>query len=198
VRRYRTSKPCLILLMGVAGTGKSTLAREILRRVSAIYLDNNQIVDAFFPDTRRGAAYQKLRSGFYKALYTIAEQNLELGNSVLLDVPHVKEVRIPSWHASIEALVKRTQSKLIVIRCHCSEHVLRRRIETRNESRDAWKLKHWKEFVTEQPVRTPIPLPHLDVDTEKKLSENITMAVLYIRQQAGKAAAAQPSKPSTR
>ncbi len=68
--------------MGVAGSGKTTLAREILRRLWAVYLDNNHIVDAFFPHTRNGRAYQKLRPHFYQALYTIVEENLKRGNSV--------------------------------------------------------------------------------------------------------------------
>src|SRR5215813_4682614 len=55
---------CLILVMGVAGSGKTTLARRILRHISAVYLDNNHIADAFSPDRRNGSAYDRLRPGF--------------------------------------------------------------------------------------------------------------------------------------
>src|SRR5689334_13383307 len=93
-KKFHPQRPLLILVMGVAGSGKSTLSAEILRRICAVYLDNNHVADAFFPEIRRGRRYNALRPGFYKALYTIAEENLKYGSSVLLDIPHVKEIQV--------------------------------------------------------------------------------------------------------
>src|SRR5919106_1162997 len=156
--------------MGVAGSGKTTLSREILRRLQAVYLDNNHIADAFFPDTRRGFKYEKLRPRFYKALYAVTEANLRFGNSVLLDVPHVKEVQIPQWRYFVKGLATRTKSQLVIIRCLCSEKLLHSLICARREKRDRWKLAHWKEFLSEQPIKTDVPFRHLDIDTGKNLS----------------------------
>jgi predicted kinase len=179
-RKRYLSQPCLILIMGLAGSGKTTLAREILRRLWALYLDNNHIVDAFFPYARHGRAYEKLRPHFYRALYTIVEENLRGGNSILLDVPHVKEMQLPEWRRFIKSLAARTKSKIIVIRCRCSETVLQLRLQARAEKRDQWKLDHWKEFLTQQPIKAAVPFPHLDIDTEKDLSANTSAAVQYI------------------
>lgn len=182
-RRRLLSKPCLILIMGVAGSGKSTLSRDILRRLCAVYLDNNHIVDAFFLNTRNSLEYERLRPRFYKVLYTIAERNLELGNSVLLDVPHIKEVRTLKWRNLITRLARKANSKMIVVRCLCSEGVLQARIRSRGEKRDQWKLSHWGKFLKEQPIATSIPFPHLDVNTEKNRSKNLRNAVRYIEDQ---------------
>src|SRR3990172_13211345 len=122
--------------MGVPGSGKTTLSREILRHIWAVYLDNNHIADAFFPDTRSGVRYEKLRSRFYKALYTITEENLKLGNSVLLDVPHIKEVQAARWRAFIRRLAGKANAEMLVIRCLCSEQTLCRRIRSRGKRRD--------------------------------------------------------------
>jgi len=168
--------------MGVAGSGKTTLSAEILRRICAVYLDNNQIADAFFSWTRQGPSYEKLRPGFYRALYTIAEENLKRGNSVLLDVPHVKEMQTHEWRNLIKRIVRRSGAKLAIIRCFCSESVLKQRIRLRGEKRDARKLKHWDEFLVEQPIKVTVPFAHLDVDTEKNLARNVSAAVHYIRQ----------------
>ena len=167
--------------MGVAGSGKSTVSQEILRRIWAVYIDNNHIADAFFPDTRNASEYEKLRPRFYKALYTITEENLKLGNSVLLDVPHIKEVQTREWRSFIKRLVRRTKAKMVVIRCLCSEKVLQTRIRSRGEQRDRWKLENWKEFLKGQPIEVPITFPHLDIDTERDLRRNVTAAVRYIR-----------------
>jgi len=185
-RKRILPQPRLILIMRVAGSAKSTLARQILRRVWAVYLDNNYIVDSFFPHTRNDPAYENLRPHFYKTLYTITEENLKLGNSVLLDVPHVKEVQTYRWQAFIRRLVTRTNAKLIVIRCICSETNLQSRIRSRGEQRDRWKLTHWKEFLRTQPLDVPIPFPHLDIDTDKSLSRNISAVVQYILSQLGR------------
>jgi predicted kinase len=167
--------------MGVAGSGKTTLSREILRRICAVYLDNNHIADAFFPHTRLRDAYERLRPGFYKALYTITEENLKLGNSVLLDVPHVKEVQTRRWRGLIRRLVKKARADLVVIRCFCSEQTLLRRIRSRSEPRDSWKLTHWDEFLIEQPIDVRVPFDHIDIDTELDLETNVRAAVRYIR-----------------
>jgi predicted kinase len=185
VRKRQPPHPLLILIVGVAGSGKTTLARGVARRVSAVYLDNNYIADAFFPDTRNGRAYTKLRPRFYRALYTIAEENLKLGNSVLLDVPHVKEMQNAEWRRFIRHTVARTNAELKILRCLCSEEVLRSRLESRGEPRDRWKLKNWNRFLTQEPIRVEIPFPHIEIDTEHDLSRNIATAVRYIV--AGKA-----------
>lgn len=170
--------------MGVAGSGKTTLSKEILRHVSAVYLDNNHIVDAFFPDTRNGKAYMKLRPRFYQALYTIAEENLKVENNVLLDVPHVKEMQDRKWRAFIKRLVARTGAQLVVIRCLCSDSVLYARLRSRAEARDRWKLRHWKVFLRQQPIKARLTFPHLDIDTDKRSSRNVAVAVRYILRSA--------------
>jgi predicted kinase len=179
-RKRQLLQPSLILIMGVAGSGKTTLAREILRHIWAVYLDNNHIVDAFFPHTRAGQAYEKMRPNFYKALYTITEENLKLGMSVLLDVPHIKEIRTNEWRNFIKRLVRRTKAKSVIIRCLCSEKVLHSRIHARGEQRDRWKLHHWDEFLSRQPIDARIPFRHLDIDTEKSPLKNVNAAIRHI------------------
>ena len=177
--RRMPPRTTLVLVMGVAGSGKTTLAREILRRVWALYLDNNQIVDAFFPRTRSGSRYEKLRPRFYQALYRIVRENLEIGNSVLLDVPHVKEMQDPRWRAFMTDLANRAKARLVTIRCFCPEAVLRLRLRSRGEERDRSKLRHWEQFLREQPLRTIVPFAHLDVDTEQNAAI-VAHAVRYI------------------
>lgn len=167
--------------MGVAGSGKTALAREIARRLRLVYLDNNHVADAFFPYTRSGRAYERFRPRFYRVLYAITEANLKLGNSVLLDVPHIKDVQKAEWRAFIQRLARRTQAKLIVIRCFCSESTLRNRILSRGEPRDRWKLVHWQEFLVREPADVRIPFRHLELNTEGSLPRNVAAAVSYVR-----------------
>jgi predicted kinase len=172
--------PRLILIMGVAGSGKSELARGILEQVWAVYLDNNFLADAFSAESRTDTRYLALRENLYVALYRIAEENLRVGNSVLLDVPHIRQVQDPEWCRRIEGLAEKSGGWMRAIRCYCSEPVLRERLEARGEARDRWKLEHWPAFLEEQPPRAPIPFPHLELDTEQPLKTNVAQAVSYI------------------
>ncbi len=130
----------LVLVMGVAGSGKTTLAKGMLSRVCATYLDNNFVVDAFFADTRTAPEYIQLRLQLYKVLYGSAEENLLVGNSVVLDAPHVRQMPSARWQQLLDGLVSRTGSALAIIRCFCSEKTLRQRLLSRDEERDMWRF----------------------------------------------------------
>jgi predicted kinase len=158
--------------------------------VQAVYLDNNYIADAFCPNVRQGSRYEKLRPHLYEALYAISKANLQVGNSVLLDVPHVKEMQDPDWQRYIKRLAAQSKSRLIVIRAYCSEKVLYARLQSGSEKRDRWKLTHWNAFLKQQPIATALPFLHLDIDTEKNLSTNVAKAVRYILSSVAKASPA--------
>jgi len=151
--------------MGVAGTGKTTLAKALLKRICAVYLDNNFIADAFFPDTRTNTPYLQLRGKFYSVLYRVTQENLRARNTVLLDVPHVKEMQDPTWRTWLREFVTTNYAALRIIRCFTSEDVLHQRIRNRREPRDDWKLRNWEEFLEKEPLFPPIPFDHLDLDT---------------------------------
>ena len=166
--------------MGVAGSGKSELARGILEQISAVYLDNNFLADAFSPGSRSDESYLAIRDSLYAGLYRITGENLRIGNSVLLDAPHIRQAQDPEWCRWIQGLAAEAGAWLRAIRCYCREDVLRQRLEARGEERDRWKLENWHAFLAEQPPRTPIPFPHLDLDTEQPLKTIVEQAISYI------------------
>ena len=169
--------------MGVAGSGKSELARAILEQVWAVYLDNNFLADAFSPRSRSDESYLAVRDNLYAGLYRITRENLRIGNSVLLDAPHIRQAQDPEWCRWIQDLAAEAGAWLRAIRCYCREEVLRERLGARGEKRDRWKLENWHAFLAEQPPRTPISFPHLDLDTEQPLKANVARAVSYIIQE---------------
>ena len=91
MRRCDPAPSTLVLVVGVAGVGKSEFSKQVLRRVALTYIDKDTLTDSFFPETRTAPDYVATRDRIYDAMYRLVEDNLREGNSVLLDAPHVKQ-----------------------------------------------------------------------------------------------------------
>lgn len=171
----------LVLLTGVAGAGKSTIARALLACLHAVYLDNNFIADAFFAEIRHGSEYLRIRPRLYKALYRITDENLRVGNSVILDAPHIRQARSQIWYSSMLSMTEEAGAKLLIIRCVAPEQVIKARLEARGEPRDKWKLEHWEAHLRSQPIAGHLPYPHLDLMTHRPVEQTVHESLQYIR-----------------
>lgn len=172
--------PNLVLIMGCPGVGKTTLAKEYLKRYRYVYLDNNFIADAIDPNSRTSDYYLKFRPFIYPILYRVALENLRVGNSVLLDVPHVTHMQKREWHAEIAEIANSGGSGLKIVRCYCSETILKKRIKDRGKERDQEKLDNWSAFMEKEPLRVPIPLDHIEIDTEIPIVQQINLVSDYL------------------
>jgi predicted kinase len=170
----------LILVMGSAGSGKTSFSQHLLSKLGCVYLNTDLISNIAFPGDRDSPAYMKARPGVYSAIYNIAVANLRLGNSVLVDAPHVAQISDAEWRAWVAGEAARLRARLRIIRCFADAETVRGRIEARGEQRDIDKLANWPEFVRSESVRDAIPLPHIDIDTGQDLDRNLALAMQYL------------------
>ncbi len=153
----------LLLFAGHAGTGKTTLAKRAVAQLKArsgqdyFFLDKDTAYGAFSshimglltgnPDDRDSPAYlNHLRDQEYAGLLDIARENLLLGMNVVLVGPFTREIMAGKFFRPTElGMPAGTACRIAWIDLDSAE--AKRRIERRNDARDAWKLAHWDEYL---------------------------------------------------
>ena len=155
--------PRLLLFAGHAGTGKTTLAKRAMPVLAArggkdfFFLDKDTAYGAFSshvmglltgnPADRDSPTYlQNLRDREYAGLLDITRENLELGSQVMLVGPFTRELMAGKFFDPAQlGMPASTVCRIAWIDLSTDE--AKRRIEKRNDPRDAWKLAHWDEYL---------------------------------------------------
>ena len=135
----QTNKPLLIVLGGLPGTGKTSLAKELARRPGGVYLRIDTIEQALL---RKG--FLKVGDEGYLVAYAVAEDNLRAGHRVIADSVNPLPVTREAWRD----IAARTSANILEIEMICSdkaEH--RRRVENRKADIKDHKMPTWDEVV---------------------------------------------------
>lgn len=169
---WDAAKPFLILVCGLTGTGKSTLARELGRRlgISTISSDATRKALAATVVRQDAVPYQ---AGIYSpqmtaATYTkMAEQAEELfgrGEGVILDATFHRKAR----REAILRLAARHGIPVAVIHCESADEIVRERLQRRAaEGRDLSDGR-WEIYVEQLAALEPVS----EVDIENYLVLN--------------------------
>ncbi|WP_426393064.1 AAA family ATPase [Variovorax sp. R-27] len=116
----------LIVLGGLPGTGKTTIAREIAALVPCVYLRIDTIEQAL---RSAGVLAGDVGPGGYVVAYELARSNLSLGQTIVADCVNPLLVTREAW----QAVAADTSSRIVEVEIVCSdiaEH--RRRVEQRS------------------------------------------------------------------
>lgn len=152
-------KTKFIIISGFAGSGKTTIGKELSRVLGYMYVDKDTLTTRYTDyiliekgsnsgDRESDLYVNQIREIGYKTAFDFCMENLELGNDVILSIPFIQEIKD---YQKFERLVdmKKFQNsdidlKIVWIKHNIDlEHI---RIEKRGEERDKYKLEHWEEY----------------------------------------------------
>lgn len=150
----------LVFFVGVAGTGKTTVALKLSQFISAAFLDRDTIGGRFVeailemkgldPKDRDSDFYKtNLRDLEYDTAKDVCIENLAAGQNVFMISPFTAELKNQEWIEDVLAAAGLTKAqvdvKVIVVTLEDME-LQHKRIVTRGTERDTWKLEHWGDF----------------------------------------------------
>ena len=148
----------LVVLSGLPGTGKTTIAKALVAKRSAAYVRVDEIEHAL---RQHWGFDQEIGAAGYVVAFAIASSNLKLGNFVVADcVNPVLESR-QGWRDVVRAV---EGARIIEVEIICSdqnEH--RRRVERRSPDIIGFTMPTWSSVTSH--AYDPWTEPRLIVDT---------------------------------
>ena len=131
----------LVIFAGLPGTGKTTLANELARRLDAVYLRIDRIERALAESCLK---IHPAEDAGYQVGYALAEDNLRLGRIVVADSVNPIDPTRDAW-LQAAARAGRDGIEVEVICADPVEH--RRRIEGRRTDIAGLKLPSWQDVL---------------------------------------------------
>ncbi|NEW05110.1 ATP-binding protein [Paenibacillus sp. SYP-B3998] len=185
--------PKLVFFLGPAAAGKTTLAKAIVAKRPAAFLDMDTLsrpaaetimrLSGLDPNDRDSPIYkQHCRDLGYRITMDAALENVGIGVNTYVVGPFTKEIADPLW---LEQELSRAGASLSHIAVKAiyvylpDEHAYRLRLAERGSVLDAWKLENWAAFspsLERQDIQWPLPasaklyVDNSDILSDEKLS----------------------------
>lgn len=166
--------PTMIVIGGVPGAGKSTLAKELSKELNIPAFSKDELEAAV---SRRGLCNNKETKGVgFEIMAVLAKNQIENNNSAIFDFIASKSRIMEQWPELLESEIK-------YIECICSnEDIHRERIQSRNRNIEGWYELVWEDVLTIRKYFQPLMDDRLILDSVNDLNENVAKAIEYVSQ----------------
>ena len=166
--------PLLVVVGGLPGTGKTTIARGLATHLSAVHLRVDTVEQVL---RRAPGGPADLTDLGYRVLYALALDNLQLGHWVIADAVNPVPLTRGAWRAVAEA----ARAAFVEIELVCSdpaEH--RRRVERRAADIPGLELPTWQDVLDREyhPWQPTVRIDTAGVSADDSIREAIT-AVMH-------------------
>jgi predicted kinase len=146
----------LIAFSGLPGTGKTSIARELARRLPAAYLRVDTVEQAL----RSCGTLEEVIAEGYETIYRLAEDNLHIGLTVIADSVNPIDITRDAW----AEVAREVSVRLINVEIICSDEAEHRhRVESRASDIPDLVLPTWDKVKSRE--YHPWTQPRIVIDT---------------------------------
>jgi predicted kinase len=165
----------LVIVGGLPGTGKSTVAEQAARMVHGALIAKDVIEATLW----RSGIGREANSGWagYELLSSLADAQLRAGGSAVLDSVAGYDRLRNGWRE----LARSHGAAVLEIECVCSDEPTHRsRIEGRDRGIPGWYELTWQEVEDARSRYEPWPGEHLVLDAVRPLDDNLARLAAYL------------------
>ncbi|NUO00542.1 MAG: AAA family ATPase [Saprospiraceae bacterium] len=157
---------CLILIAGLPGTGKTTLARAFVQRYGGRHINSDLLRKAM---NLKGHYGQEDKKKVYEAMLESTRATLTDGKSVVVDSTFVRE----SVRAPFEAVARDCGVPFFWVEMKAEEHCMRERLQTPRADSEA----DFSVFLALLAQSEPIRGAHLELWSDRQSLEAMVHSV---------------------
>lgn len=152
----------MVLIVGIGGTGKTTLAQTLSDQMGLVFVDSEAIkasVGEYAVVVQDGPSRKEAYEKIYEELFSVLGE----GKSVVTDAPHLLEAPKPEFLDNIrqKLTARGIVADIKIIWLQSTEDALRQTFHERRRPADLWKLENWEEFNDKELATFHVPHPHL-------------------------------------
>jgi predicted kinase len=152
----------IVIICGLPGVGKTSLARDLAIHINAIVLSTDKIRKELIPYPNYSIGERRL---VYDVMLLLAKYLHNAGVNCILDATFNRE----SSRRQAKRKLALNSSELRVIECVCPESVIISRLKTRKNDFSDADVSIYKKMKT---IYEPVREPHITADTTKPSSIN--------------------------
>lgn len=172
------NKPLLIVMSGLPGSGKSTIAEWLAERLNLPVFSVDPIESAII----KAGIQRSFETGVaaYQVAEALASEQLKLGNSVIIDAVNAEEEGKDVWRG----LARKHGLELTVLLVIVSDRALhKQRIESRVRDLHGFSEVTWESVEAREKAFTAWKEPTLQLDSAQAVETLVEEAVRYIKAQ---------------
>jgi aminoglycoside phosphotransferase family enzyme/predicted kinase len=168
----------LVLVCGLPGAGKSTLAKALAEKIGAVYLSSDIIRRKMLSD-RTYSEHEKYR--VYGRMVEETEKILSTGKTVVCDATFYKK----KTRGEMRGAAKRAGSDMYIIKCVLDERVLEERMGQREKEGTNASEANFSIYLKVKGLFEQIEQKYFDVDTSGPVGGQVKAAEEYLEKEAG-------------
>ena len=166
----------IIIICGLPGVGKTTLAKNLAPKINASILSSDKIRKELFPIPTYSTEELKM---VYDVMIITAKYLNDIGENCILDATFNRE----DSRIEVKKKLRLDDRQFQIIECSCPEEIAISRLESRKNDYSDATIQVYQKMKN---MREPVKAYHITVDTTRAADENATKIAEYISKRLDK------------